>query len=122
MAKILVTEDEDIVLETMQIMLEEGGHAVTCAANGREALQFLADGPYDLIITDIVMPEVDGLELLTEVRKRYPDIKIIAVSGGGRISANDYLQTANVLGADAVMPKPFSMSDLISAVKQVLAA
>ena len=107
MARILVTEDEDIVLETMQIMLEEGGHAVTCAANGREALKLLADGPYDLIVTDIVMPEVDGLELLTEVRKRYPDIKIIAVSGGGRISANDYLQTANVLGADAVMPKPF---------------
>lgn len=121
MATILVIEDEDLVLETMQIMLEEGGHAVTCAANGREALKKLEDGTFDMIVTDIIMPEVDGLQLLTEVRKRIPGIKIIAVSGGGRISANDYLQTASVLGADAVLPKPFSMSDLTVAVKQVLA-
>lgn len=121
MAKILVIEDEDLVLEAMRIMLEEGGHCVTSAANGQEGMNALKAARFDVIVTDIVMPEVDGLELLTEVKKLYPDTKIVAVSGGGRISPSDYLQTAKVLGADCILSKPFAMSDLVNSVNEVLA-
>lgn len=90
------------------------------ARNGKEALQLFPNFQPDLVLTDIHMPETDGFELLPEIRRRKPSIKIIACSGGGQINAIDVLKTAKLLGANRILPKPFSIVDLIAAVESLV--
>ena len=118
MARILVIDDEEFVRMTVSQMLESDGHSVTEANDGKEGLASLRETPMDLVITDILMPNKEGLETIMEIRKKYPALKIIAMSGGGRMHNTSFLETADVLGADAVLKKPFETQDL----KDVVAA
>jgi len=120
MARILVVDDDALVREMMRVMLEGSGHAVAEAGDGMAALDFLAAEPADLMIADIMMPELDGIGLIVAVRKRHPNLRVLCVSGGGRDFKADYLPIAEKLGADMVLAKPFKAKQLIAAVDAVL--
>jgi CheY-like chemotaxis protein len=101
-------------------MLEDVGHQVRFASDGREALQKIACVHFDMVVTDIVMPEMNGIELIGELRRRYPEIRIIAMSGGSERFRNyDGLTTARRLGAGACLDKPFMAEQLLDAVYQL---
>lgn len=113
MSRILVVDDEKPIREAVQAILEGMGHQVGCAGNGHEALAKLAEGRVDLMITDIFMPEMEGLETIQQVRKRFPDLKVIAMSGGTpRGPKVDYLKLARTFGAKRVLEKPFTAEKL----------
>jgi CheY-like chemotaxis protein len=115
---ILVVDDHPIMGEVVCEMLEDAGHLVRLASEGREALRKLSCARFDLLVTDIVMPEMDGIELIGEVRRRYPEIRIIAMSGGGeRFPTLDGLTIARRLGAGASLNKPFLAEQLLDAVE-----
>jgi CheY-like chemotaxis protein len=120
MAKILVFDDEPSILLMIKKMLEKAGHEVDIALNGREGMELLEKNKPDLVITDIIMPEKEGLETIMTLRKRYPEIKIIAISGGGRIGPEGYLPSAKHLGADMVFQKPLVQKEFMEAVALLL--
>lgn len=120
MAKILVIDDEPSILLMIKKMLEKAGHEVDMALNGKEGMQIFEKNKADLLITDIIMPEKEGLETIVEMRKKYPDLKIIAISGGGRISADGYLPGAKLLGANMVFQKPLIQKEFLEAVSFLL--
>jgi len=120
MARILIVDDEEVIRNLLRHVLEREGYEVIEAGNGKIALQVFRQQPADLIITDIVMPEKEGLETITELRKTYPDVKIIGMSGGGRIDSKDYLMIAQRLGANRTLAKPFEWNDMLSAIKELL--
>ncbi len=120
MAKIIVIDDEPYILLMLKKMLEMEGHSVEMAKNGKDGLAMINTNPPDLVITDIVMPEKEGLETIREVRKKYPGMKIIAISGGGRLDSNEYLEPARHFGAARIIKKPFQKSEMVNAVKDLL--
>lgn len=122
MARILLIDDDEAVRDVLRQTLTHFGHTVIEAANGKEGLASFQSVGADLMITDIVMPEMEGLELLMELRKRKPPIKIIAISGGGRGNAADYLRTAKVMGAAKVLAKPFTNEALLAAIDELLSS
>lgn len=120
MAQILIVDDEANVRLGLVQALKEQRHKVLDAPDGNKALSALAKQPIDLVIIDIIMPNREGLETIQEIRTNWPDIKIIAISGGGRMRNTEFLKVAEKLGADSVLKKPFSMAELRSAVGDVL--
>jgi DNA-binding response OmpR family regulator len=120
MAKILVLDDEPSILIMIKKMLERAGHEVDTALNGKEGLEKFKTNKPDLLITDIIMPEKEGLETIFELRKKYPELKIIAISGGGRIGPNGYLPGAKLFGADMVFQKPLDQKEFLHAVSLLL--
>ena len=120
MARILLIDDDDAVRDMLHQMLVQLGHIVIEGRNGKEGLELLPNANADLLITDIVMPEMEGLELLMELRKKQPPMKIIAISGGGRGNAAEYLRAAKFLGASHVLAKPFTNEALLSAINELL--
>jgi CheY-like chemotaxis protein len=116
MARILLIDDDDPLRTMLALTLRHFGHTVTEARNGREGLDLFAQAGADLVITDIVMPEVEGIEVLRTLRTTRPPAKIIAMSGGGRGNAADYLRIARQLGATQVLAKPFTNETLKAAV------
>ena len=117
---ILVVDDEPGIRELLCMMLEAAGHTVVVAEDGIQAPKVLATHPVEVVITDLLMPERDGLEFITEVRKKFPNIKIIAMSGGGHIARDSYLRIAKNFGAHVLLEKPFSQSGVLNAIEQVL--
>lgn len=120
MARILVIDDEPLARYTIREALENGGHSVAEAENGREGLQVFALQPFDLIITDILMPEMDGVQTIQELRLLSSVSKVIAMTGGGMMRRKGRLNLAAKTGADKVLAKPFSDEDLISSVNACL--
>ena len=120
MAKILVLDDELSILLMIKKMLEKAGHEVSLALNGREGMELFEKNRPDLLITDIIMPEKEGLETIFELRRKHPELKIIAISGGGRISPDGYLPGAKLLGADMTFQKPLDQKEFLLAVSQLL--
>ena len=120
MAKILVLDDEPSILLMIKKMLEKEGHEVDIALNGREGMELFEKNKPDLLITDIIMPEKEGLETILELRKKYPELKIIAISGGGRIRPEGYLPGAKLLGADMTFQKPLIQKEFIEAISRLL--
>ena len=120
MAKILVIDDEPSILLMIKKMLEKEGHEVDLALNGRDGTELFENIKPAMVITDIIMPEKEGLETILELRKKNPGLKIIAISGGGRISPEGYLPGAKLLGADMVFQKPLVPKEFISAVSKLL--
>lgn len=117
---ILVVEDDEHVRYMVEKILDIEGHRVTTAENGKQAISAVESDPtLELIITDLIMPEKEGMETIQEIKTGRPDIKIIAISGGGRIMAQDYLDTAKILGADYTLKKPFKRQDILNAVETV---
>ncbi len=120
MAKILLVDDNADYLAAQTEFLGRAGHQVSTAADGNEALREAGKAAYDLLITDIIMPEREGLETIAVIRKMVPAMKIIAVSGGGRLGARDYLSAARMLGASRTLAKPFSGEELLDVIDAVL--
>jgi CheY-like chemotaxis protein len=120
MAKILVFDDEPSILLMIKKMLEKNGHEVDIALNGKEGMLLFEKDKPDLLITDIIMPEKEGLETIFELRRKHPDLKIIAISGGGRIGPDGYLPGAKLLGANAVFTKPLIPKEFLQAVSDLL--
>jgi DNA-binding NtrC family response regulator len=121
MARILIIDDEEDIRLTVRLALESMGHEVTEAVNGNEGLSRFSAEKNDLVITDILMPDKEGIETIIELRKMRPDLKIIVMSGGGRINATHVLETAKGFGADFALKKPFSIDALCSTVDSCLA-
>jgi DNA-binding response OmpR family regulator len=105
----------------LRLTLTHFGHTVIEARNGKEGLELFRSAGADLLITDIVMPEKEGLEVLMELRRSHSRVKIIAISGGGRQNAEDYLHMAKRMGAAKVLAKPFSNEALLAAINELLA-
>lgn len=120
MSTILVIDDEPQILNMLQKMLELEGYTVLTAADGKQGLRACEKNPIDLVITDVVMPEVEGLEVIMSLKKSYPTIKIIAISGGARIQPGDYLNMAEIFGAQRTFTKPFERQAMLDAVKELL--
>lgn len=120
MYRILLIDDDNDVRTMLRQMLTHFGHTVIEARNGREGLELFPHANVDLVITDIVMPEKEGLEVLMDLRLRKPPVKIIAISGGGRQSSRDYLHAAKLMGAGRVLAKPFSSEALITAIDELM--
>ena len=120
MAKILLVDDNLELLELHQVFLEQQDHQVTVAPNGLKATQLLKEAAFDIMVTDILMPDKEGIETIMEVCEQYPQMPVIAVSGGGRTNADDYLNMAERLGAARSLSKPFAPSELQRAIEQCL--
>lgn len=121
MINILVIDDEIKVREILKKMLERKGYSVYLAENGDEGLEICKDHNLDLMIVDMVMPGKNGLDIIKEVKRDYPDIKIIAISGGYLIGPKRYLDNAKAFGADRFFEKPFTSDEIYSAIKELVA-
>jgi CheY-like chemotaxis protein len=119
MAKVLVSDDEPGIRSIMCRVLEAAGHDVVAFADGRGAIEHARQEPADLLITDIFMPDVEGLETIREIRRLRPDMPIIAISGVD-VDGGDYLGVARKFGAVATLRKPFWPADLLELVSRVL--
>lgn len=120
MAGVLIVEDEKELREMLKTSLLRRKISVFEAANGKDAITHFKPSMTDLVITDIIMPEEDGLKVIMKLRELKPTIKIIAISGGGKAGPGSYLKLAKALGADAVYSKPFSISDLIAKIEELV--
>ena len=120
MARILLIEDNDPIRTLLRETLELEGHTVIEAHNGQEGLDLFRQAGADLVITDIVMPEQDGLSVLMKLRTAHPPVKVIAISGGGLGSGEGYLEAARLLGAAKLLLKPFATAALVAAVNELL--
>jgi CheY-like chemotaxis protein len=121
MTKILVIDDDPAVRSVIRQALEDESFGVVEAEDGREGIaQFRAHKP-DIVITDIIMPEVEGIETIMTIRQMAPNVRLIAISGGGRIRYADFLDAALHLGADRVLPKPFEDEVLVELIKELAA-
>jgi CheY-like chemotaxis protein len=120
MSAILVIDDDASVREVVSEMLRLEGHAVTIAENGREAILLLTRQRFDLVITDLIMPEKEGIETIGEIRRTDKHLPILAISGGGRLGPGDYLETARYIGADATLAKPFARQELLTTIDALL--
>lgn len=119
--KIIIVDDEISFTQGLQLVLEHKGYSVDVADNGSSAIKLFKSHTYELVVTDIIMPEMDGIELILKLTKEYPDVKIIAISGGGRISASGHLDAAQKIGADEVLAKPFTTKQLLDTIQKVCA-
>ena len=117
---VLIIEDEQEVRAMIAMILTAAGHDVSQAANGLEAAALLEkEAPYDLVITDILMPEKEGIETIKELKSQWPQTRILAISGGGIGMSGDYLDLALAMGADEALGKPFGRKELLMAVERL---
>jgi len=120
MKRILVIDDDEKIRTLFKRFLGGKGYDVLCAENGKEGLQLLEAETLDLVITDIMMPEKDGLEVVLAMRLNHADIPIIAISGGMQAAPLDFLPMAHKFGAKKVLYKPVELKELLAAVKEAL--
>jgi CheY-like chemotaxis protein len=120
MARILVVDDEQQIRLMLRQMLERLGHVVAEAAGGNQAVRSYREDPADIVIMDLIMPDKEGIETITEIRRDYPDARIVAMSGGGRMGPDNYLELASRLGAQRTLAKPFSMGDIQEVIEDLL--
>ncbi len=121
MARILLVDDDSDIREILRDHLESAGHSVVEAQNGKIGMVMLGQNPCDLVITDVYMPDGDGLEFISELHAKAEELPVIAISGGG---THDFglhmLSVSSVLGARAILAKPFNSQVLLETVEQVL--
>jgi len=117
---VLIVDDNADMRSFVKIVLERAGFEAQVAADGESALDLQRAHPVDVLITDIFMPECDGIELIHQFKSTFPQVKIIAMSGGGRISRTDYLSFAADIGADLVLRKPFAADTLLSLLQDLV--
>ncbi len=120
MADILLIDDDDAVRQVLRRLLEREGHGVRDAADGAAGLRLLDERRPDVVLTDVYMPEMDGIELLVAIQEAEPGLPVIVVSGGGFASADFVLEDAAQLGADAILSKPFERSVVLDTIRRVL--
>jgi CheY-like chemotaxis protein len=119
MASILVIEDDKDVRDYLVEVLSRAGHVVAAAGNGRDGVAMFRQDPAQVVITDIIMPEKDGIETILDLRREHPQLKVIAISGGGRSTPENYLHSARLLGADRAFRKPFRNEEILAAVAEL---
>lgn len=120
---ILVVDDERDIRLLVQQWLIAAGHAVVAVGSGSEGSQAMKQGHFDLVITDVLMPDGDGVDLITEIKKTQPAVRIVAISGGGRYTeGSDYLELAKGIGAHAAVLKPFNFAQLQKGIDAAIAA
>lgn len=120
MKRILVVDDDAIMRGTLVDILSSQNYQVKEASNGVEGIRNLDNEHFDMVVTDILMPEMDGIEFILELKEKYPHLPIMAISGGGFISAENYLNMAMDLGANTLVVKPFDMDNFILKVKELI--
>ncbi len=130
MSKILVIDDEEDVRVVLKKVLERAGYDVCVAADGKEGLQVLEEQGVDLVITDVIMPGIDGVATVQKIREKFLNTRIIVISGGGNVPPLEYephgvattafLASAKNAGADRTMTKPFDRQELIDVIKQLM--
>ena len=130
MAKILIVDDEEHVRAALKQVLERAGYEVVVAATGNEGLELMQREGADLVITDVIMPGIDGITTARKIREKFRDTRIIVISGGGKaapepyepdaISTRSYLASANSAGADRTLTKPFDRQEILRAVQSLL--
>ena len=121
MAKVLVIDDEPSVREMVSEVLKRQGHEVVAVSSAREGVKHFKEQPVDLVVTDLVMPDVSGIDMILEMKDLVPEVKILAISGGGGITGRfDYLPIASLVGAGDILKKPFSIGDFNRKVNSLL--
>jgi CheY-like chemotaxis protein len=120
MPGVLIVEDDKELREMLKLSLLRRNFTVFEAENGKAAITHFKPLITDLVVTDLIMPEEDGLKVVIKLRELKPSIKIIAISGGGKVGPGSYLNLAKALGADAIYSKPFSINDLIAKIEELL--
>jgi CheY-like chemotaxis protein len=120
--RVLLVDDEDAIREMLDLLLQRRGFLVVTARDGNEAVRFYKEQEFDLVITDLIMPGKEGIETILEMRAMKRPIRIIAISGGGRVDQSMYLHLAKSVGADRVVSKPFLPADFLKIVDEILAA
>ncbi|MFC1661647.1 response regulator [Gemmatimonadota bacterium] len=121
MARILVIDDEDAIRGVLKRILSMAGHEVVEAEDGDVGTRLFEASDFDLVITDLIMPEKEGIETILDLREGHPDVRILVVSGGHSLDKTGSLEDAEALGADASLAKPFSVEELLGAVDALLA-
>jgi len=119
-SKILVIDDDVVVRTAMVQFLEDLGYDVVSAEDGQRGMRLFRSEKPDLVITDIIMPEKEGIQTIAEIRRERPDAKVIAVSGGGRVGNTDFLKIARQLGATDVIAKPVDPDDFAARIERCL--
>ncbi len=117
---VLIIEDDDFVKNMLRQTFKQAGYEVATASNGRIGIQLYQSEPFDIVITDLIMPDMEGIETITQLRKYNPGVKVIAISGGGRNRPDDYLHLASKLGAAKTFTKPVDRDELLEAVRQLV--
>jgi len=120
MPGILIVEDEKELREMLRVSLLRRNFSVMEAENGKDAILHFKPSITDLVVTDLIMPDEDGLKVIMKLREIKPLIKIIAISGGGKAGPGNYLNLAKALGANAIFSKPFSLNDLMAKIEELL--
>lgn len=120
MARILIIDDEPQIRSMLTLMLERDGFEVVEAPDGVEGIKVYRQNPADLIITDLIMPNKDGIGMIIDLKKEFPDVKIIAMSGGGLNKPDGYLKGAKKLGASCTLTKPIDREEMLRAVRDIL--
>ena len=120
MARILIIDDESQIRSMLRLMLERVGYEIAEAPDGIEGIRQYRENPADLIITDLIMPNKDGIGMIIDLKKEFPKVKIIAMSGGGVNRPEGYLDGAKKLGATRTLTKPIDRDEMLKAVKDTL--
>jgi len=120
MKRIILIEDDPQYQKLLKTALEDAGYEMRVASNGKVGCELYHENPSDLVITDIFMPEKEGIETILELKEDFSDIKILAISGGGNRGELSYLDMAKDMGAEAIMPKPIKIADLITKVEEMI--
>lgn len=120
MPRILVIDDEQLLRSTVVTILTRGGYSVEEASDGQAGIAMFHKNPPDVVLTDIFMPNRDGIEIIKELKHSSPRTKIIAMTGGGNLGMMEIASAAKVLGADHILNKPFESESLLAAIKAVL--
>lgn len=120
MSRILIIEDDNHVRSMLRQMLKTEGYEILEASDGAEGLNIYSEEPTDLVITDIIMEKKEGIETIRELRQDFPEVKIIAMSGGGRAEPTLYLDLAKRLGEQEILNKPFERKELLEAIHNIL--
>ena len=120
MALILIIDDEPQIRSMLKLMLEREGYEVAEAPDGIEGIRIFRQNPADLIITDLIMPNKDGIGMIIDLKKEFQNVKIIAMSGGGLNKPEGYLKGAKKLGAACTLAKPIDRGEMLRAIKDVL--
>lgn len=118
--KVLVIDDDAKITRVLDLKLRKAGYQVIVAANGEAGLHLFKAQQPDMVITDILMPGKEGLETIMELRRDFPEVKIIAMSGGGHVGAEEYLDLAKKFGAQYAFTKPFTGKEMLQAVRELL--
>jgi len=118
--KVVVIDDNAEIRHVIELKLRTQGYKVITAANGKEGLNLIKSKQPDVVITDIIMPEKEGIEVITEVRRDFPDVKIIAMSGGGLIGPHEYLSWTKMMGVQHTFTKPFAINEILEAVNELV--